>query len=166
MSGKTIYVNGNVTIKAAIIGPGEIVATGDIHVDNWSSISSNVNLISDATLTLDRSTYVGDNSTLYATNRVNIMHNVYNQRNISVLSPKNIYIYDGAYISGIINADNVYLEPYSTVVGCVMSGDGGTTTLMKDYSRIYYYDSKFPTSSPPGISQADSIVPGSWREIP
>ena len=128
-------------------------------------ISDDVNLIANNNLVLYDNASVGDDSLLYAGQRVSILTGANNQHIISILSPKEIYIYNNVYLSGIICGGSVSFGTNSFLAGSIMAGNYGVQNVLQNGARVYYYSSQFPVVPPPGISFAYSQVPGSWKEL-
>jgi len=163
--GGTTYVNGNVSISGMIIGPGEIVATDNITMESFGVVSGDVKLVAGQKIDFKQYASVGDNSVLYAADQVIIESGVYNDHRLSLLSPKDIILYDNSYTAGIICGGSVSLGSGATFAGSVVAGSFGAENTLGHGVRAYYYFSQFPEVPAPGMSLTYDLVPGSWKEL-
>ncbi len=172
LDGGTVYVNGNVRLRRSfwgfsiINGPGEIVATGSITVESEVYISDNIRLIAGNNLELLDDTSVAHDCVLFGRESIGIKAGVYNESIVSFLTPKDLYLYNGAYITGIINAGRATYSSATVFLGSAqINSYGGTGVNLGASARSYHYYSKLPAVAPPGIPFAYIQVPGSWKEL-
>jgi hypothetical protein len=180
LGGGTLNVNGNVRIRPwsifgfgvfiIITGPGEIVATGSITTETPDGglvyISDNIKLISGNDLDIRAGSNIGHDSVLFGRDSISLRGEVNNEPIVSFFTPKDLYLYNGAYVTGIINAGRATYSPASIFLGSAQIGNyGGTQVNIGQSARSYHYYSKLPAVAPPGIPFVYIQVPGSWQEL-
>ncbi|NOZ63451.1 MAG: polymer-forming cytoskeletal protein [Caldiserica bacterium] len=167
LNGSTLYVNGNVTIwtMAELIGPGSIVATGNITLRNSSDIS-NVELIAGGTLRVENAVNVGGDNLLYSSTNIVIRNAASITGNI--LSPGNITIENSAEVRGIVySGGTTQLRNSARIQGSIISDEfsGGTIT---NAVHIIHDNAYIPSSPLPGLGGGSTteVISLGFEELP
>ncbi|GEM_PF-2565244 len=167
LNGSTLYVNGNVTIwtMAELIGPGSIVATGDITIRNMSDIS-NVELIAGGSLRVDNAVNIAGGDVLYSSTNIIIRNSASITGNL--LSPGDITIENSAEVRGIVySGGSTQLRNSARIQGSIISDEfyGGTII---NAVHIIHDNAYIPSSPPPGLGGGSTteVTSLSFEELP
>ena len=166
LNGQTIYVNGDATLWGTLIGPGEIVATGDLTIKRFAVVSSYINLISKNKIFIEKDTTISNDTTLFGREQVNVAQDVDNDGYLAVLSPTEIYMSRNAYLNGIIHCGSINFENGATFLGVVMAGNKSSQNILNNGARILFNSNRLPVTPPLGLTPATYQITGSWKEIP
>lgn len=170
-----VYRNGDLTIKSGcrITGPGVIVSTGKLIVQDAANIGDNVKLISDNVLQFTKgSVLTGMKSVLYSSTKVEVKDS-YTSVSGSVLSPTEVKIDcasdfdERGIMTGIFFSVGVLTIKHTHIRGSVVAD----YIASEDFHCVYavWDKSYLPPVSPPGLSTSSSgldtvlVIDDSWR---
>ena len=168
LNGGTLYINGSGTFSTVtFMGPGKIVATGNISFTNGPNGSNDqrITVISGANFVTSGNNSRLNNFTYYAQTSV-ALQNSYSGTGNVVLCNGNISTSGNVSVSGMIysKTGSVTLANSTTVTGSIVAAAGVTAT--KTDLRITQDTSAFAANMPPGFpSERYSPKKGSWKEI-
>ena len=165
----TIYVNGNVTIKDYLNGPGTIVVTGSVDIKSNVDIGNNITIISDDELLMRINGTVGESVFFYSSSDIELKAGIVlgsgagSGEGVVLLSPGDIVLGNNTTLTGFIFGDDVTIGTNLDLTGnlsgnrIVSLGTGGV--VVKDSTKVSY-------SSISGFSTGLSITltTSLWQE--
>jgi len=159
LTGQILYVNGKVTLTNAS-GTGTIISVGSLEVNG--TIGSGVTIISNGTVSIGANSQVSPDVMFYGRNAVTANNPGIVMEQVTIFSPGNVDISNGARIGGVVFADsNITVSGNSVVTGSVAAG--GSVTL--NASMVIQDKEKLPQQVPFGVvGKEESIVFSDWRE--
>ncbi len=167
LGGSSRYINGNVFIQntAHIVGPGKIVATGDINIRN-STVTQDVEIIAGGKLSVENSAQVLGENLLYSAVYISLRNSVVVEG--VVITPSNIEILNSARVEGIVYAEGeTFLRNSALIIGSIVSNEftGGQITNSVD---IVHDLSPLPEQPPPGLTGGEGrkVKVVRWEELP
>ena len=171
LNGGAIYVNGNVTLKGTITGPGTIVVADGIKLDN-ATLGEGITLICEDQLHCAGSSIVQAESILYSSTEVKIAGD---SRVTGSVVTEGTALFDGnVTVMGIVFAvgtgahvKSIDINGTPNIYGSVV---GSTFDQLTGNIKITYDASYLPEVLPPGIIApgfgGDRVIPvtGTWLE--
>lgn len=167
---EVVYVNGQANITGDITGPGTIVATGRIVIDNELTIGDEVILIAGDSLDINKEYAIGEDCTLYSSTLVNISKEGSigsPDKGSVIITPGDVSISKENNIYGLVfGIDDVSLDKECNVTGNVLGNaigiidKEGTYTLDKDlvdFSSIVGFEGNARIEA--------TATPQTWEEV-
>lgn len=164
LNGNSITYGSNVTFNdVSINGTGKIIGSENIFIDNTSTISGGIEIISGGTITVQESVIgSGVNTllnsiTLYARNGL-IIENSSTVRGLSIISGGTTSIINANYLGALLHDGGYFSISNSTITGSVVSKSGlnivNSSITKGDLPPIY--------GTPYGLE--GMVIPGSYLE--
>jgi phage baseplate assembly protein gpV len=163
LNGQTIYVHGDVTISGntTFNGTGTIVATGKITESGNTYASNAVKFISKGKLTVSGNTYTSD-SDYYSATDISASGNTRVEVG-SMITKGPVTLSGNLNLSGVIytetGASSISGNP--VIRGALVANSFST---FSGNANVYFDESEFPGSLPPGFVASSLIVKkGTWK---
>jgi hypothetical protein len=164
LAGKTIYVNGNVTLKGSVRGPGSIVSTRNMTLSGRGEIGDGIYLICNGKLSVSGSHNISGNSYFYSKQRLSVEGGTALTGGAVMLSPTVVDVGDKSRVAGLIYGPSVHLGNESKVEGSVAAENFA--------GALKNVNLKFKSSSLPlsvlGFNVGSKVImrkPGALKEI-
>ncbi len=163
LMGSTRYYHGDLTITApSIIGPGTLVATGNITIENRVNLTTNITLISGGKIDVQNGFSSGGNTLLYARVGVDINNNGSAITGTAIVTPgyvdfKNSFVFQGA----IYAVGSFTMKNGGTIQGSVVCGTGA---ILGNNSKVTYDANQLPDSLP-GLDGNYYLMRGRWEQL-
>ncbi len=149
----TLYVNGDATLSTTngwLKGPGTLVATGKITLEDGVVVDPQVTLIAGSSLVLN-AVRVGNGGLLYARNEVDLQaDNGLVMSQSALLTPGDVRTGNTFSFSGILYAGGtITMTSSAHIQGSAVVGG---SVLINDHATITYDRSRFPATIPIGLA--------------
>ncbi len=180
LAGKTIYVNGNVSLKGSVKGPGIIVCTRNMVLSGRGSIGDGIFLICNGKLSISDKHTISGNSYFYSKQKLSIKDGSKIKGGAVILSPTIVDIGAQCNISGLIYGPSINMGEGSKIEGSVAAQNFAPSSLpvrqagdrQGDVGVFKNINLKYNASSLPlsvlGFNIGSKAImrkPGSLREI-
>ena len=165
LNGKTLYVNGNVTIKGGIAGPGIIVSTRNILVEGRGKWKDGVSLISNGSIKISGNHDVLGEAYIYSRQKLEIQNDTTLKGSFTLLSPTRIDIGVNCNLCGLIYAPEISLSENLKLRGSMAANN---FYLGRARNINITYDNEILPYTVVGFNIGSKIImkkPGSWKEI-
>jgi hypothetical protein len=173
LNGKTILVNGNVTIKGNIIGKGSIVSARNMSLVGGGTIDDGVFLVCDGKLRIEGKHRVKGSSYFYSKQKLMLDSGAELLGGAVVLSPTVIDIGGRASVSGLVYAPTINIGAGSKINGSITAqnysgipADAAKPGVLEGIT-VRYDQSLLPLSVL-GFNVGNKVImmkPGSVKEI-
>jgi len=167
LNGRSIYVNGNVTIKGSIKGRGSIVSTRNMTLIGNGSINDGALLICNGKLKLSGKHNVNANPCIYSKQMLSVDAGTVIKGGCVILSPTVVDIGPKCSVAGLIYGPTVNIDTGAKIEGSVAAENfGAEGGILKDIS-VTYNPSQLPLTVL-GFNVGSEMVmrkPGSLKEI-
>ncbi len=165
LKGKTHYVNGNVTIKGNIYGPGIIVATRNIAIEGNGNLTNGVSIISNGSLSISGNRTVLGSAYFYSRQKLEILDDTSIKGVTTYLSPTILAVGKNCNLCGLIYAPEISLSENLNLRGSIVTNNFSQGKVRN--VRITHDDKELPLTVV-GFNVGSNIVmkkPGTWKEI-
>ena len=170
LDGQTRFVNGKAEVgtNAELHGPGTIVATDDIKIENNVKISGGVDLISGKKLTLSNNTaYKGSGNVIFAYEKIEIDNNTSGENSLLVFTPGELKLGNNASVfRGVLWGGTVCLKNNALVIGAIYANQAHHDEVKENFTLVHD-PSVFDSTPPPAVPSESSSVNlhvGRWHE--
>jgi predicted acyltransferase (DUF342 family) len=151
LNGQTLLVNGDVVLSGNLTGLGEIIATGNIYIQDGAIIGENNKLIGKSGVFVNRYAQLKKNTVLFGKNQVNFAQNFKNTESVIVMTPQQLQVGDNVEINGMLYGGQVTIGANTTVQGNVVGGSYGSQHIVNTSSRLIKTD--YERIVPPGFQK-------------
>jgi len=160
LTGNTVYVNGNADVSN-IAGAGTLVTSGTVNIGS-GTVSQNVKIISNGTISFSQNTRVGSGAVLYSATGVTVNRNNVVFDNATVISEGTVTVQAALAANGVIfSKGDVTFGKNAVIAGAVVSG--GAVWLGQS-DRIMHSAAHLPAQVPTGFGTAPQVTLTAWRE--
>jgi len=140
LNGDTEYYE-KVTVQssATLVGPGTIVATDDVELKNFGTITENVTIITKKSVKMQNNGEVASGTLVYAREDYTLQNDAILEAG-NILAPtsgKKITLQNNSQMRGMIFASLMELKNYADVTGCVISDEYDGDKIQNNVTVTY-----------------------------